>query len=140
MKEIKNLNNYNPIFSGGNNKEMPKRELNTAELAEKCTELLKDAAERQVPENDKFRKLFAAFYIPNSQFEVWISASHDEIQPKNMRRISVEVHHKNSDKFFSQYIYKGTKKEILNFLGSKNSQKTILEAVEQLHKRAEEDY
>ena len=140
MSEINNLNNYNTAFNGVNNKEMQKRKLNTAELTAKCTAMLKEDAERRMPENGRFRKFCAAFDIPETRFEAWISASNDEIQPKDMRRIAVEVHHQNSDKFYSQYIYKGAKQEILKFLDDEKSQKIILDAVIQLQKRAEEDY
>lgn len=109
-------------------------------LMNKCAKVLNDMAERQVPENNKFRKVFVAFDIPKTRNEALISISHDEIEPKNFRNVAVQVHNINSDKFYSKYIFKGTKNEVMNFIADTNNHKNILDTAMVLSKRVEEDY
>ena len=89
---------------------------------------------------NKFRKLFIAFDVPDSRHEALISISHDEIEPKNLRRVAVEVHHSNSDKFYTQYLFKGTKKEVMDFISNSDNKQEMLEIVENLSKKIDEDY
>ncbi len=146
MTQINNYQNYNPAFYGMSpkdvKKEMPEQEKNDKMLKfiGKCSDVLNEMAERQVPENNKFRKIFVAFDIPKTRNEAFISISHDEIEPKTLRRVAVQVHHSNSDKFYSKYIFKGTKKECMNFIADTNNHKKMLDNVFELSKRVDEDY
>lgn len=143
MNKINNYNNYNMPFYGTQQKETALN--NTSDndikaLINKCVDVIKDSAERMVPENNKFRKFFVAFDVPDTRHEAIISISHDELDPKDKRRLAVEVHHANSDKFYSQYLFKGTKKEIIDFIADKNNQKEIYDSVKELSKSVDDDY
>ncbi len=109
-------------------------------LITKGISILSDMIERYVPENNKFKKIFAAFDIPGTRNEALLSVSHDEIQPKDIRRFGVEVHHLNSDKFYSQYLYKGTKKEVLDFIQNSKNKEIIADSIEKLSNKVNEDY
>ena len=142
ISNYNNYNNYNTSFYGKpDNKENNVEEsLDTKALINTSADYLHELAERQVPENNKFRKLVVAFDIPNTPNEAFLSVSHDEIQPKDMRRMAIEVHHANSDKYYTRYLFKGTKKEVMDYILKEENQKEMLKAVNELSKKVDELY
>ena len=139
--EINKYNNIKPFMGADMNKENKKNENRGIEkLIDKCADVLKEEAERRVPENNKFSRVFAAFNVPDANYEAFISISHDELEPKNTRRISVEIGRVNSDRNYMQYIFKGTKKEILEFLAGAESRKSILKSAAELMEAADRDF
>ena len=65
-------------------------------LVPKCSDLLTKRAEREVPENGKFRRIFVAFEIPETQNETLFSIEpdakdfKDEIQPRYVFRLDIK--------------------------------------------------
>ncbi|MCD7780279.1 MAG: hypothetical protein LUH05_06360 [Candidatus Gastranaerophilales bacterium] len=135
-------NQYQASFAGINkdNPIMLSKEEQMPLLIKKGAEILNQNAERQVPENGKFNRVFVAFDIPETQNEAIISIEHDELNPKESRRLSVGVHHNNKDRLFSNYILKGTKKEILSYLNNTDNHKEILDSVNNLSQKTDEYY
>ena len=122
MQKI-NGTNYTPQYSGINkgNLEMLSKDEKMQILIPKCSEVLTQRAEKEVPENGKFRKIFVAFDIPDTKNEALITIEADAKDYKNQRRVSIGVHHQNSDRVVSNYMFKGTKQEIIDYLkDSKN--------------------
>ena len=137
---MQGINNYtyNPNFRyGGYKKSMQNsRKADGIELLiNKSMEALKAAAEYQVPENSRFRRVYAAFDMPENPYEALISLSCDELQPKDMRRISAAVHKPKSSKYYIQYIFKGTKNDILQYLSDEKSQTEIKNALKELSEK-----
>ncbi len=106
----------------------------------KTREVLAERAEMEVPENGKFSSVSASFKIPDTQNKARIIISHDELEPKNLRRLSVGVHHINSDRLTSNYILKGTKKEILDYLKDQKSQDELIGIIGHLSESVDKYY
>ena len=90
--------------------------------------------------NGKFRKIFVAFDIPQTQNEALITIEHDAIDPKTNRRLSVGVHRQNSDRITSNYIFKGPKKEVLDYLKNNDNQNELYKIVTDLSKSVDDYY
>ncbi len=137
-----NKNHYNTSFSSipDGKKEIMDKDEKMEILIPKASNLLANRAEREVPENGKFRKIFVAFDIPDTQNEALISFEHDEIDPKNMRRISIGVHRLGSDRITSNYIIKGTKNELIEYLKKIEFKKEFKDTVNLLSDSVDEYY
>ncbi len=137
-----NYNNYNSSFSGIDKDKIPmlSDDEKTNLLIEKSRDILYQRAEREVPENGKFRKIFVAFDIPQTQNEALITIEHDAIDPKTNRRLSVGVHRQNSDRITSNYIFKGPKKEVLDYLKNNDNQNELYKIVTDLSKSVDDYY
>ncbi len=129
-----NNNQINTSFSGLLKKDLNKmtKDEKMDILVEKASNLLVQRAEREVPDNGKFSRIFVAFDIPDTQNEALISFEHDEIEPKDMRRLSIGVHRANSDRITSKYIVKGTKKELIEYLKKTEFKKEFTDTVNSL--------
>ena len=137
-----NNNQINTSFSGISDS---KRKIMTKEekmniLVTKASDLLAKRAEREVPENGKFRRIFVAFDVPDTQNEALISIEQDETQPKDMRRLSVGVHRLGSDRVTSNYIVKGTKKEIIEYLKKSEFKEEFTDTVNSLSHSVDDYY
>ncbi|MCD7740426.1 MAG: hypothetical protein LUH11_03660 [Candidatus Gastranaerophilales bacterium] len=140
---IKINNQYHTSFSGINKDKrtlMLSKEEQMPILIEKGAGVLNEKAQLQVPENGKFNRIFVAFNIPETPNEAVFTIEHDELNPKNSRRLSIGVHHNNMDRLFSNYVLKGTKQEILDYLKNKDNYKDILEIVNNLSEKTDEYY
>lgn len=137
-----NVNNNNISFNGigKGQQRVSKNESTTDLLITKSREYLAQRAEREVPENGAFTRIFVAYDIPDSQNEAVIAIEHDEKEPKTQRRLSIGVHNQHSDRLFSNYVLKGTKEEILNFLNNKENQETIKTTISNLSAKTDEYY
>ena len=137
-----NVNNNNISFNGigKGQQRVSKNESTTDLLITKSREYLAQRAEREVPENGVFTRIFVAYDIPDTQNEAVIAIEHDEKEPKTQRRLSIGVHNQHSDRLFSNYVLKGTKEEILNFLNNKENQETIKTTISNLSKKTEKYY
>ena len=109
-------------------------------LVQKTKEVLADNAEKQVPENGLFRKVFVSFDVPDSDNTAMIGVEYDEDEPKTQRRLFVGVHHTNSDRLTRNYLLKGTKEEILAFLKDTSNQEDIIKTVNHLSQKTNEYY
>ncbi len=109
-------------------------------LVPKCSDLLTKRAEREVPENGKFRRIFVAFEIPETQNETLFSIEPDAKDFKDIRRMSIAVHRKNSDRIISNYMFKGTKEEVLNYLKDEKNYAEFKQTVNSLSNSVDEYY
>ncbi len=137
-----NYNNFNaPSFEANkDNFSMLDKEKKTDSLLEKGRSILYKRAEREVPENGKFRKIFVAFDIPETQNEALISIEHDAVSPEVNRRLSVGVHRQNSDRITSNYLFKGTKREVLDYINNKDNQAELHKTINNLSKSVDDYY
>lgn len=101
-------------------------------VVDKVRQVAAERSEREVPENGKFSAISISFDVPTTNNEAKVIISHDEIEPKNLRRIAIGVHRNGSDRLTSSYILKGTKKEILEYLKNPESQDKIVKVAGQL--------
>ena len=109
-------------------------------LVPKCSDLLTKRAEREVPENGKFHRIFVAFEIPETQNETLFSIEPDAKDFKDIRRMSIAVHRKNSDRIISNYMFKGTKEEVLNYLKDEKNYAEFKQTVNSLSNSVDEYY
>ncbi len=143
MDRINNSsNNYNTPFSG-TNKDKPvmlDKEEKMKILTSKTKEVLSQAAEREVPENGRFSRVFVTFSVPESDNKAVFSIIHDDVDYKDKRQLSICVHRQNSDRMFSNFIMKGTKKEIIEFLNDERNNEELKQIVEHLSVKADDYY
>ena len=143
MDRINNSsNNYNTPFSG-TNKDKPvmlDKEEKMKILTAKTKEVLSQAAEREVPENGRFSRVFVTFSVPESDNKAVFSIIHDDVDYKDKRQLSIGVHRQNSDRMFSNFIMKGTKKEIIEFLNDERNNEELKQIVEHLSVKADDYY
>jgi len=105
-----------------------------------CSQKIAESAERCVPEYNKFSSHSIAFLIPGTSNVAEIIIKQDEKEYKNQRRVLLGVHHKNSDAIVSNYVFKGTKKEVLEYLKSLSSEKfeETIELIKNLSKESDD--
>ncbi len=106
----------------------------------KIFEILAQRAEREVPENGKFSQISSSFYIPESQNEAMLIAEFDPVEPRNLRRLSTGVRRQSGDRLTKSYIFKGTKKELIDFLREKNNQERFIKIMHQLSASVDRHY
>lgn len=138
-------NNYNQYNSSAleikkDKASMSNKDKTTKLLVEKGMGILHKRAEREVPENGKFTRIFVAFDIPETQNEAIMAIEHDATNPKDMRRISVGVHRLHSPRLESKYIFKGTKKEVLDFVKDKENLDKLFLSVNDLSNSVNDYY
>lgn len=141
MQINNNNNNFNTNFSA--NKDKPKvltyeQKMNI--LVPKTKEVLAETSEMQVPENGLFRKVFVSFSVPDTHNKAILGIEYDENEPKTQRRLFVGVHHENRDAMVKNYILKGTKAEILEYLKDTSNQQDLINTVNMLSDKADEYY
>lgn len=142
MKINSNYNKYNRSFLGikKDKQSMPNKDEKIHLLIEKGKNILHQRAEREVPENGKFIRVFVAFDIPETQNEALMIVEPDAIDPKINRRFSIGVHRQNSDRLTSNYIFKGSKKEILDYLKNNDNQSELFKIILDLSKSVDDYY
>lgn len=141
MNVNNNINQYNSSFSGiKKDKTSMTKDEKTMFLLEKGMGVLHDRAEREVPENGKFTRLFIAFKVPETQNEAIVAIEHDALNPKDSRRVSVGVHRECSPRLESKYIFKGTKKEVLDFVKNEETIDKLFSSVNDLSNSVDDYY
>ncbi len=106
----------------------------------KAQAYLAETAQREVPENGLFTKVYAAFEVPDSNNNGLLYIIPHPKNNKTERIFLIGVHHKNSDRLFSNEILTGTKKEIINFIKDSKNQKEITDTVYKLSKQSDSFY
>lgn len=136
-----NFNKVNFSFSGINK---DSKQMNAQERMEKiainCQKAIDNLADRNIPENGKFEKFNIAFDVPETNYQGLITVEADRKMPENQRRLSVRIHNKHSDRFFTNYLFKGVKKEIIDYTQTEDFTKSLLSSVNQLVKSADDYY
>lgn len=103
-------------------------------------EVLIKKAEKEVPENGRFAPVVVTYKLPDSNNKVRVKIEHDEKEYQTQRRLSVGVHHENSDRLSSEYLKKGTKQEIITYLSEENTTKEMADAMIKLSKKTDDYY
>lgn len=95
-------------------------------LTDKLCSVLLSRANNEVPYQGKFAKLSVSYKIPNTSNKFMVVIEHDEVSPENLRRISIGAHHENSDMTIKEYIFKGRREEVLDFLTKDEAKQQFL--------------
>lgn len=142
MDKINNNFKFNTSFKSINKDKptMQENKLLTDALVSKTREFLADRTEKEIPENGLFRKIFVAFDVPETNNEALLLLEMDGEEPRTQRRLSIGVHHKNADRLTSNYVLKGTKKEIIEYLKDFSNQQFIIDTVKDLSDKTDEYY
>lgn len=94
----------------------------------------------KVPENGKFQPFSFSYVIPGTTNKVKMTVEYDGQDPKTQRRLSVGVHHKDRDRLTSEYILKGTKKEIMSYLQDDKNYDFLRKTINELCDQTEAYY
>lgn len=142
MITVNYKNNYIASFQAINKgkNEMQEDKSKMDNLVAKTMEFLSDRTDKEIPENGLFRKIFVAFDVPKTNNEAMLILEMDNEDPRTQRRLSVGVHHQNADRLTSNYLSKGTKQEIINYLNNKENQAEITESVKKLSDKTDDYY
>lgn len=141
-----NVNNNNNIYNtsfkstSGENEMSLDKNADMILLMDLCTKDLSEKGERMIPENGKFSKVMVGFYVPNSNNKGMFKVEHDTEDPKTQRILSIGVYHKNSDRVISNILKVGTKKEILDYVKSKENTQVFIDTINALSEKTDEYY
>ena len=107
-----------------------------------CSQKIAESADNYVPEYNKFSPHKIAFYIPGTSNIAEITVKQDEEEYKTQRRVYIGVHHKNSDMLLSNSVFKGTKKEVLEYLKTLSEERLTetVENIKQLSRESDEEH
>lgn len=106
----------------------------------KVCEVLSEIAEQRVPENGIFSRVFVAFDIPNSKTNEGFLDIVYHPKDKNQRVLSTNVHHKNSDRIFSNIIMQGTKKEVMEYIQNAKNHPSLIASELELSSKVDDYY
>ena len=132
----------NTIFTGlkKENPKMQNKEEQTEFVIGVVLEAMAKRIEYEVPENGKFNKLSVSCNVPETSNKAMLAIECDALEPKNSRRLSVGVRRKTSDRVISNYILKGTKKEILDYVKNPDNREEIIKTVNNLSESVDNYY
>lgn len=100
-------------------------------LFQKVAEVLTEHAKARVPETGSFRKVAVDAEIGDEDWESTLGIEESYLSEIE-RRVTLGVHKKDSDRLVSNYLFKGTKQEVLTWLGSPEGLAQIIEACDHL--------
>ena len=123
---------------GKSTQSMGDSELSTCQFLDKCCNRLLER-EREVPENGKFKPIFIAFDIPKTRNEASLKIDYDGANPKDGRILKLDVRRNGTSRLVSNYIFYGTKKEIMDYLKSPDLQE-LEKYINDLSKAVDEHY
>lgn len=111
----------------------------------KTADVLAQMVKEDVPESGKFNRETSVFFrVPEITQKpktiVRYIVECDEINPKDSRRLLIRVMRENSDSALNDYLLKGTKNEILEYLNEPKNRDEIKKRVEQLIKKSNDYY
>lgn len=101
------------------------------QLFQKVAEVLVEHAQARVPETGSFRKVGVDAEIRDEDWECTLGIEESYLSDTE-RRVTLGVHQKNSDRLVSNYLFRGTKQEVLNWLASPEALPQIIEACDHL--------
>lgn len=141
--------NYNNPFmgikkgTGASGMQQSKNDMNY--FVNKTADVLAQMVKEDVPESGKFNRETSVFFrVPEITQKpktiVRYIVECDEINPKDSRRLLIRVMRENSDSALNDYLLKGTKNEILEYLNEPKNRDEIKKRVEQLIKKSNDYY
>ena len=135
-----NITNRTINFKGINNLPNSEDKKTTKEYIKMAiSDLIKDA-ERMVPENGKYTPLSAYIEVTKKNNTARIAIEHDPINPKTQRVLNIGVYKNGTDKIHSRYPISGTKKEIINYLSSKDAPAEIYKHIKELSDKVDKSF
>lgn len=107
-------------------------------LTQRALEIFSQRVQNEVPENGKFSNLSVSWGIPDTQNKATVLVEADEINPKDLRRVLVASRRDGSDRLVTSYIFKGTKKEVLEFIQKEDTKEKVKETAFELSKKVDD--
>ena len=104
----------------------------------KALDKIVEDCEYQIPENGKCAPYVFHLNDSAAQNRIRYAIEYDPNEPKDKRIFSVGVSKIYDDKMAQEFLFKGTKKEILEHLASKEAQEEIYETILKLSNKIEE--
>lgn len=101
------------------------------QLFQKVAEVLTEHAQAKVPETGSFRKVAVDAEIGDEDWESTLGIEESYLS-ETERRVTLGVHKKDSDRLVSNYLFKGSKQEVLTWLESPEGLTQIIEACDHL--------
>lgn len=109
-----------------------------SDFNKKALEKIVESAQYQVPENGKCAPYIFHLNDSYAQNRIRYAIEYDPNEPKDQRVFSVGVSKMYSDKMAQEFVFSGTKKEILEYLKSPEVQDEIYETIIRLSNKVEE--
>lgn len=94
-------------------------------LVRKVVEVLTEKIEKEVPAEGSFERIGVRYHHPESEFRGILSLEEDLVRAGHCR-LNASMFLLGDDKLVSNYLMKGTRQEILNYL---NQEETIPELI-----------
>ena len=107
-------------------------------LFEAVTEHLVRLARDQVPETGSFRRVSMGGYRKGHPFHS-ILGIEESYESETMRRISLGMYREGEDRVISNYLFRGTKQEVIAWLEDPENRQEIIDTFEHLESRLEEE-
>jgi len=106
-------------------------------LISKAAEFLADVVQTRIPETGVFQTVSVIFDYPGEPFggRLAVEKSYEAL---DSRRITAGIHRKNDDRLVSNYLFTGTKAEVLDWLRSAENLPGLIDTFEHLKDRAEQ--
>lgn len=100
-------------------------------LIQKGKKIFRDNVEKKVPEEGPTQRVFVAFDYPGTGYEAFLAAEEDHLN-RNSRRVRVMMRPQGSGRVMSNYIWKGTKQELLRWLDQEERESELLKIFQDL--------
>ena len=105
------------------------------QLFQKVAEVLAEHATARIPETGSFRKVAVDAHIGEENWESTLGIEESYLS-ETERRVSLGVHTADDDRLVCNYLFKGTKQEILTWLNSPEGLAQIIESCDHLIEKA----
>ena len=106
-------------------------------LVSKAMEVVADLTREKVPEDGIFQSISVIFDYPSTPVtgRLMVEKSY---QQTNSRRITAGMYRKGDDRLVSNYLYVGTKQEILAWLSAQENISHLIDTYEHLAEKAKD--
>lgn len=84
-------------------------------LIQKGRKIFRNNVEKEIPEEGPTERVFVVFDYPGTEYEAFLTAEADHLDWSG-RGVSAMMRPKGSSRIMSNYIWKGTKQELLRWL------------------------
>lgn len=113
------------------------REEQIFKLFEAVAELLVKKARELVPETGSFQKVCIEGHYSGTDCHSYLSIENSH-RSETERQVTLGVFREGYDKLVSNYLYTGTRQEVLSWLESREGLKQIIKAYEHLEEKAKD--
>lgn len=98
------------------------------------TELLAKNIEAHIPGTGSFRTVDVGGHVKGSQYHSSLRVE-ESYRSETERRVALGVYRDDDDRLVSNYLFHGTKQEVINWLSSPQALEEIIAAYEHLEKK-----